>query len=127
MKEIFLIGRLGQNAIVQVQNGTTVVNFSVCVSEQYIDKSTGELVTKQDWFSLSYWGKDEKLAQHMTKGRRVFVRGLPAARFYTGKDGKTKAEITVNVKSLELLDLPAQNANGEPADLPNVPETNFAA
>lgn len=54
MIRISVIGRLGQDAIVNNVNGKTVINFSMAYSEKF-KKQDGQEVDKTTWISCAYW------------------------------------------------------------------------
>ena len=54
MIRISVIGRLGQDAVVNTVNGKTVINFSMAYSEKFKNQQ-GEDVDKTTWVSCAYW------------------------------------------------------------------------
>jgi single-strand DNA-binding protein len=71
MLKIQLIGRLGQDSIVNDVNGKKVVNFSVAHTEKYKNNQGGE-VNKTIWVSCAYWTDKLNIANYLKKEYQVF-------------------------------------------------------
>jgi len=68
--DVFISGRLGQNAEVRyLQSGTVLTSFSMAVSENYKKGNDWETIT--NWINVVLYGKEMKIS----KGEYVFVRG----------------------------------------------------
>lgn len=106
MLKIQLLGHLGNDAVVKkLQDGSSVINFSVAHSEKYKDRSGihKEITT---WCSCSMFFKPEKepkVAEFLKKGQNVWIEGMPSTNAYTTSDGKLKSELKVRVDSLLLV------------------------
>lgn len=102
MKQITVVGYLGNDARLQESNGKKVINFSVATTEKYKD-SNGTAVEKTTWVDCSLWDK-ENLAEWLKKGTQVLVQGNPEAYAYIAKDsGDLKATLRCKVQTLQLL------------------------
>lgn len=104
MLRLDAIGYLGSDAVVRETNGKKVINFSVCHTEKFTD-SNGVTNEKAHWVNCSKWvGGTEStaVAAYLKKGTQVFVSGKPEVDTYT-KDGKTNANLTLQVSRVELL------------------------
>lgn len=93
MLNAVVIGNLGRDAELRAtQGGKAVCNFSVAAK---VEKKDAPPV----WIRCALWGaRAEKVAQYLTKGKRVAVNGALATREH---DGKTYLELEVN--QLEML------------------------
>lgn len=96
------IGRLGNDAVVNNVNGRNVVNFNVAVSKKYKD-AQGNFKETTDWFSCAYWSDKTAIAQYLKKGTLVYVEGEVAAKLYTPENKPPQAQLTLNVKMVQLL------------------------
>jgi single-strand DNA-binding protein len=67
MKQLSIIGHIGQDATIKEVNGNHFVDFSVAVNERY-KKNDGTEVESTQWFSCST--KNLKLAEFLKKARR---------------------------------------------------------
>jgi single-strand DNA-binding protein len=89
-------GHLGRDAETKEVGNTIVTAFSIA-SNAYRNK---EKVT--DWVNVSFWGeRGEKLAQYLTKGAYVVVRGQMWVRPYESK-GEQKFSLEVRADDIEL-------------------------
>ena len=89
------IGNLGRDAETkQSPDGREFLTFSV--ADSY--KQNGQEVT--NWVECV--SNNVKLAQWLTKGTKVFVRGRLTAKLYTKKDGTNAVQLSCNVSELEF-------------------------
>lgn len=103
MIRISVIGRLGQNAVVNNVNGKTVINFSMAYSEKF-KKQDGQEVDKTTWISCAYWTEKINVASFLKKGTLVYMEGKPEAKNYTnGSTNETVAQLHARVSTLQLL------------------------
>ena len=72
MLRISVIGRLGQDAIVNDVNGKTVINFSMAYSEKFKNQQ-GQDVDKTTWVSCAYWTDKVNVANYLKKIGRAHV------------------------------------------------------
>lgn len=96
MLDIQLIGNLGKDPEARYTNdGVLVVNFPVGVSTR-----KNETI----WVEVTAWRElGERCHQYLTKGRQVFVRGVPTIEAYTRKSGEAGAALKVTAQVVEFL------------------------
>lgn len=101
MKQIQLIGHIGQNAELKTINQRTYIAFSLAVTDGYGEKKTTE------WFDvLRYVGDAQKstLQNYLVKGAKVYVQGSFATNAYLSKGtGEARHSTSVYARDLELL------------------------
>ena len=98
-----VIGHLGGDAVIKkLEDGNTVINFSVAHTEKYSDKS-GEQVEKTVWVNASFFTEKTKITEYLTKGKLVMVEGIPAARAYKDQDGAMRSSLNMKVGLVRLL------------------------
>lgn len=103
MLKISLIGRLGQDAVVNTVNGKNVINFSVATSEKFKNQN-GEDVDKVSWTSCAYWTERLNLLPFLKKGTLVYLEGKPEAKTYVnGSTNATLPQLHARVSILQLL------------------------
>lgn len=51
------IGHIGNDAEVKDLGTNQVINFSVAISESYVNKTTNEKITNTTWFECAKWGE----------------------------------------------------------------------
>lgn len=94
-----LIGRLGQDPeFKSLENGNSLVRFSVATDESYKDKS-GQKVDRSYWHNVVAWGKTADLMKDfLQKGSKVVLKGKLVQRSYDAKDGSKRyiTEIEAN-------------------------------
>ena len=67
MKVITIVGTIGRNSEIRENKGGEFATFSVAVNKGY-SRDAGT-----DWFQVNYY--NTKLAQYLTKGKKVVVSG----------------------------------------------------
>lgn len=103
MQRLQIIGYIGQDAEVKDLGHNQVINFSVAVSESYVNKTTNEKVTNTTWYECAKWGNNTSVAQFLKKGTQVLVEGKPTARSWQKEDGSLVSILGVSVLNLSLL------------------------
>jgi len=105
IEEIEIEGFVGQNPKYGFDKYPDMLSFSVGVSQGVKNKQTGEWESKTTWYEVVSWDKEKSayLFQKVFKGDKVIVKGKPAIKSYTGKDGTFKAAITINLTKIALM------------------------
>ena len=125
MQKFIVIGHLGKDAQVRTLGDDTVINFSVAHNSEFVDKETGEYITKTQWFSCAFW-RDSEVYKFLKAGTQVYVEGEVSGETYVNKQGKVEVDLRVRVSKLFLLGKPqaqttkkdTQVAEKEPNDDP---------
>ena len=96
------IGHLGQDPELKViGNGQAVLNFSMAVTESYLDKNNARQ-EKTEWVRCAIWGRRaEALAKILVKGMKVYVEGGMQTRKYQ-KNGEDRYATDINVRNVIL-------------------------
>jgi single-strand DNA-binding protein len=105
MLKMILSGALGHDAEVKEVGKKKVINFNVAVSMDYKDQQ-GNKVERTEWVKAALWkndGQSTKVAEFLTKGKKVLIEGVPSSEGYKAKDGDIKSSLSINVKDLELV------------------------
>lgn len=93
VNKVILVGNLGQGPEVRsMQDGKTIVNFSIATSENWKDKTTGEQKAKTEWHRVVIFNEHlAKVAQnYLKKGSKVYVEGQLQTRKWTDQSGVEK-------------------------------------
>jgi len=97
-KSITLIGNLGHDPENKVfENGKCLTKISIATNEYYKNQN-GEKVQQTQWHRCIAWGKTaELMAQLLSKGKHVAVRGKLTYNSYEDKEGvkRTTPEIVI--------------------------------
>lgn len=115
-QSIQILGRVGQSAELRyTATGTAVASFSLASNETWT--SNGERQTRVTWHRCTLWGKvAESLAEHITKGKELFVSGTVTARAYTAKNGEAAASLEVKVDQVRFVGSKSDNQGSSYAD-----------
>jgi single-strand DNA-binding protein len=124
MQRIDIIGHIGQDAEIKDFNNNQVINFSVAVTESYVNKGTGEKTQNTTWFECAKWGNQTQIAQYLKKGQLVFVTGKPQARAWQKPDGTLASSLGINVFDIKLLGSPKTENNSAATPQQNNAQTN---
>ena len=111
VNKVILVGNLGRDPeIRRMNNGESVVNFSIATSETWRDKATGERKERTEWHNVVIFNENlGKIAeQYLKKGSKVYVEGQLQTRKFTDKTGVEKLATEVVLQrfrgELTLLD-----------------------
>jgi single-strand DNA-binding protein len=89
LNKAMIIGNLGRDPEMRyTPNGQAVTQFTVAVNRNYRD-ANGEWKEETEWFRVVAWGPlAERTAEHLRKGRKVYVEGRLQTRNWEGQDGQ---------------------------------------
>lgn len=91
VNKVILIGHLGADPELRyTQGGQAVASMRLATSESWTDRD-GQKQERTEWHSITVWGKQaESCAQHLAKGRQVFIEGRLQSREYEDREGVTR-------------------------------------
>ena len=104
VNKVILVGRLGKDPELRtLENGASVVNFTMATSETYKDKKTGEKKEITDWHNIVLWrGLAEIAGKYIRKGDMVYIEGKMRTRSWE-KDGVTRYTTEVIGDNMTML------------------------
>lgn len=103
LNAVHLIGHLGRDAETRfTPAGVAVTSFSIAVSRKWKDQKSGEWKEETDWLNVILW-RQENLAQHLTKGKPVYVGGRIQTRSYEDKQGQKRNIVEIVADNVILL------------------------
>ena len=104
LNKVMLIGRLGADPEKRIPTPDFIVtNFFIATSEKWTDKETGEKQEKTEWHRIVAFKKlGEICAEHLTKGKQVFIEGKLRTRDYE-KDGQVHYITEIVADKMEML------------------------
>lgn len=98
-----IIGNLGADAQLQVNNGNKFVSFRIANTDTWTDKRTGEIIKTTQWISCSLNGDGGNLLPYLRKGTKLFVRGNAQIVIYSSpKSHQMEAGVNLFVREIEL-------------------------
>jgi single-strand DNA-binding protein len=119
LNRVTLLGRLGRDPEVRnTQSGDKVVNFSVAVSEQWKDKTTGEKREQTEWARIVIWGDQlgSVAERFLHKGSQVYLEGKMQTRKFVDKSGNERETTEVVLRGFDaklvLIDPPPNTGQG---------------
>ena len=103
MIKMEIIGNLGADAQLQVNNGNKFVSFRIANTDTWTDKRTGEIIKTTQWISCSLNGDGGNLLPYLRKGTKLFVRGNAQIVIYSSpKSHQMEAGVNLFVREIEL-------------------------
>lgn len=102
MFKVEVIGNLGADCEVKVDQGYKFATFRVAHTERWTDVEGKEQVSTT-WIDCTMNNVESKVIPYLKQGVKVFVRGFGGLRVYSSKkDRCMKAGLTVKVLEVEL-------------------------
>ncbi|MGD0247501.1 MAG: single-stranded DNA-binding protein [Candidatus Limnocylindrales bacterium] len=117
LNKAMIIGNLGRDPEMRyTQSGQAVTQFTVAVNRNYKD-SNGEWKEETEWFRVVAWAAlAERTAEHLRKGRKVYVEGRLQTRNWEGQDGQKHYTTELIANTVTSLDpKPREDGAPEPA------------
>ena len=104
VNKVILVGRLGKDPEVRnLENGVTVVNFTMATSESYKDKTTVDKKEVTEWHNIVLWrGLAEIAAKFLHKGDMIYLEGKLRTRSWE-KEGVTRYTTEVVGDNMTML------------------------
>lgn len=102
MIEFFIIGNLGADAVMNVAEGRSIINFAVCHSESWRNRE-GNKEEKKQWVDCAYYSDSQELLDMLKKGVQVYAKGSPSVKIHVKKDGDPTPVQYLRVSKMEVL------------------------
>ena len=102
---IILVGNLGRDPELRyTPAGKAVASFSMATNDKRKNKESGELEDQTTWFRVTLWDRQAELAaQHLVKGRQVYIEGRLRVEEYTDRDGKPRQSLEVTATDMQFI------------------------
>lgn len=113
VNKVILVGRLGKDPEVRnLENGTTVANFTLATSESYKDRTTGEKKEITEWHNIVVWRALAEITQkYLHKGDMVYIEGKLRTRSWE-KEGVTRYTTEVVADNMTMLSTKGSGGSG---------------
>ena len=104
-QSITIAGNLGRDVELRyLPSGNPVADFSVAVTETWMDKATNERKESTRWFRVTAWNKlAETCNEFLAKGRQVMVVGTIDASAWLADDGTARASLELRAFKVVFL------------------------
>ena len=115
VNQVILMGNLTRDPEVrQTPSGQSVCSFSLALNRAYKDQS-GDWQEATDFIDVVAWGPlGERVAQYVTKGRRVLVQGRLQSRAWE-QEGQKRSKVEVLANDVTFLDGRGEGGEGSNA------------
>ena len=126
LNKVLLMGNLTRDPdLKQTPAGDTVAELGLAVSEQFRNRTTGEVRELVTFVDVTVWGKvAENCGQYLTKGRPVFVEGRLVLDSWDDKaTGQKRSRLRVRADRVQFL-FSAQASGNAPRPAPKAPAHN---
>jgi len=113
INKVILIGNLGQDPEVRyMPSGGAVTTCTLATSEQWKDKSTGQMQERTEWHRVVFYNRLAEIAgEYLKKGSKCFVEGSLRTNKWQDKNGQDR--YTTEIIAREMQMLPARQSGGQ--------------
>jgi single-strand DNA-binding protein len=128
LNQVTLMGNLTRDPeLRQTPTGQSVCSFSLALNRSYKDAS-GEWKEATDYVDVVAWANlGERVAQYVTKGRRVLIQGRLQSRSWE-QDGAKRSKVEILANDVTFLDARGSDSEGPSESTPaSKPATKKAA
>lgn len=104
VNKVIIVGRLGADPEMKtLSSGQSVTNFNLATSENWVDRD-GQKQERTEWHRVVVWGKlAEICAQHLAKGRQVFIEGRLQTRSWEDQQGQKRYTTEIVANNVQFL------------------------
>lgn len=105
VNKVTLVGNLGRDPETNFgASGALVVNFSIATTSTWKDKASGERKEHTEWHRVKVFGNLATIcAEHLKKGRQVYVEGEIRSSKYNDKDGVERTSYDIIANEVKFL------------------------
>jgi single-strand DNA-binding protein len=114
MNKVMLVGNLTRDSELRHTNsGFPILEMGIAVNERRKNNQTGEWEDKPNFFNMKMLGeRGEKIAQYLTKGKKIAVVGRLEYRAWETPAGEKRSVVEVVVEDLDFMSAPGSGDNG---------------
>ena len=106
VNKVILVGNLGKDPEVRhFENGGSLATFPIATSESYVQKDSGEKITRTEWHNIvTRGGLAAKVVEpYLKKGQSVYIEGRLRTRSWQDKEDNTRYTTEIICDNLEML------------------------
>jgi single-strand DNA-binding protein len=105
INKVILIGNLGRDPETRyAQGGGPVTSFSVATSENWRDKTSGEMQERTEWHNVVCFGRLAEIAgEYLRKGSKVYIEGSLRTSSWE-QEGQKRYKTDIVVREMQMLD-----------------------
>ena len=114
INKVILIGNLGADPETRyMPSGGAVTNLRLATSENWKDKTTGDMQERTEWHRVALFGRlAEVAAEYLRKGSKVYIEGSLRTRKWQDKDGRDNYSTEIVANDMQMLDSRGGGAPG---------------
>ena len=101
INKVIMVGNLGQNAESRQVGQSTVINFSIAMTEKF-SNAQGQVQERTEWANVEYWG-NPNIAQYLVKGQQVYVEGSLRTDKWQDQNGQMHSATKIRAFNIQLL------------------------
>jgi single-strand DNA-binding protein len=104
VNKAIILGNLGRDPELRsTTGGQSVCELAIATNERYKGKND-EWQERTEWHRVVVWGRQaENAAQHLSKGRQVYVEGRIQTRDWIDKDGNKRYTTEIVAQNVQFL------------------------
>lgn len=104
--KVILMGRITRDIETRfLPSNTAVVNIGIAVNRKWRDKQSGEQREEVTFVDCEAFGRTaEVMAEHLHKGRPVFIEGRLKFDQFQDRDGNNRSKLKVIVEQFQFID-----------------------
>jgi single-strand DNA-binding protein len=116
LNKVFLVGNLTRDPEMRfTPGGAAVTEFGMAIN-RFWKSQDGEQKKDTCFLDVTVWGKQaEMCAEHLKKGRQIFLEGRLVYDEWKGKDGQKRNKIKIVAERVQFMDRFQQKGDGAPA------------
>ncbi|GAB4311041.1 MAG: hypothetical protein Kow0059_00860 [Candidatus Sumerlaeia bacterium] len=97
LNRVFIVGRVTRKPELRyLPSQTALAEFSIAYNRRYRSKSDNDLKEEAHFFSVKTFGRSaEFAAEHLDKGKGVFIEGRLCMEKWEAKDGTSREKIVI--------------------------------
>jgi single-strand DNA-binding protein len=97
INKVIIIGNLGKDPSVYMQDDKKIVNLSVATTEVWKDKGTNAKKERTEWHKVTIFNNHlaDIAIKYLKKGSKVYIEGQLQTRNWTDKDGTERSVVEI--------------------------------
>lgn len=117
VNKVILVGNVGKDPEVRyLPSGSAVTKISMCTTESWKDKASGQMQEHTEWHRVVFYGKLAEVAgEYLKKGSKVYVEGsLHTHKWQDRQTGQDKYSTEIKASTMQMLDTRQGGSGGAP-------------
>jgi single-strand DNA-binding protein len=116
INKVILIGNLGRDPETRyAQGGGPITSFSVATSENWRDRTSGEMQERTEWHNVVCFGRLAEIAgEYLRKGSKVYLEGSLRTSSWE-QEGQKRFKTEIMARELQMLDSRGSMGSGDAA------------